>query len=83
MATPNQCAGLSFRALAVDGRPLSPGGEIVIQAAKIGPTVFPIVFAAVVSRLMKWFALWKAERGSELGVRDEDSLPVGISSSVS
>jgi hypothetical protein len=79
MPTPNQYAVLSFRALAVDGLPLSPEGDIVIQAARLGPTVFPIVFAAVVGRLMKSLALWKAERGSELGVRDEDFLRVGIS----
>lgn len=78
MPTPNQYAVLSFRALAVDGLPQSPEGDIIIQAAKLGPTVFPIVFAAVVGRLMKSLALWKVERGSELGVRDEDILRVGI-----
>ena len=62
---------LAFRALAVDGEPLSDSGHTVLQAAKIAPTIFPIIFAAVVGRLMRTYALWKAERGTRLGVLEQ------------
>lgn len=51
---------LTFQALTVSGKPIST----IEQAARLGPTLFPIVFAAVVGRLMRTFALWKAERGA-------------------
>ncbi|KAK5946706.1 hypothetical protein PMZ80_000849 [Knufia obscura] len=63
---------LSFEALSVDGRPVSsPRGQTVEQAAKLGPTLFPIVFAAIVGRLMKTYALWRAERGASLGILEQ------------
>ncbi|RMZ89648.1 hypothetical protein DV736_g3123, partial [Chaetothyriales sp. CBS 134916] len=62
---------LAFRALAVNGKPLSSSGQVVVQAAKFGPTAFPIIFAAVVGRLMRAYALWKAERGTRLGVLEQ------------
>ncbi|KAK3203713.1 hypothetical protein GRF29_106g458108 [Pseudopithomyces chartarum] len=33
------------------------------KAAKYGPTVFPIVFAAIIGNLLKAIAAWKLERG--------------------
>jgi hypothetical protein len=59
---------LAFYALAQDSKPQSTQGETILQAAKLGPTIFPIVFAAVVGRLMKTYALWRAERIERLGV---------------
>lgn len=59
---------LAFQALRLNGMPLgSGGGHIVEQAAKLGSTLFPIVFAAIVGSLMKTYALWCAGRGAELG----------------
>lgn len=46
----------------------SPGGE---QAdARQGPTVFPILFAAVTGRAIKGWLTWRLERGERLGVLD-------------
>jgi len=63
---------LSFQALSVDGRPVSSSrGQFIEQAAKLGPTLFPIIFAAVVGRLMRTCALWRAERGASLGILEQ------------
>ena len=43
------------------------------MALKIGPTVYPIVFAAIAARFMKKIASVKAERGTSLGVRSQPS----------
>ncbi|KAH6642924.1 hypothetical protein C7974DRAFT_112820 [Boeremia exigua] len=37
----------------------------------LGPTVFPLAFAALGGRSLKNIALWRAERGSTLGVSGE------------
>lgn len=63
---------LSFQALSIDGRPVtSDRGQTVEQAARLGPTLFPIIFAAVVGRLMRTYALWRAERGASLGILEQ------------
>ena len=63
---------LAFRALAVDGEPSSP--TVVTRfykLLKLHQRYFPIIFAAVVGRLMRTYALWKAERGTRLGVLEQ------------
>ncbi|KAJ9658901.1 hypothetical protein H2198_003471 [Neophaeococcomyces mojaviensis] len=62
---------LAFQALSVNGKSISSHGQTVEQAAKLGPTLFPIIFAAIVGRLMRVFALWKCERGSTLGILEQ------------
>ena len=62
---------LAFQALAVNGKSVSTHGQTIAQAARLGPTLFPIIFAAVVGRLMKVSALWKCERGSTLGILEQ------------
>jgi hypothetical protein len=34
----------------------------LFNVADLGATIFPIIFAAVVGRLMKFLALWRAEK---------------------
>jgi hypothetical protein len=58
-------------ALALDRKPLSSLGNNIIVGIKFGPTVFPIVFAAIVSRLMRSVAQWKAETGTKLGLLEQ------------
>lgn len=41
----------------------------MIELGKYGATAFPLIFAAVVARLMKVIALWRSEKGARLGVR--------------
>jgi len=62
---------LAFAALSVDNEPLSRKGHVVEVAAKLGPSIFPILFAAVVGRLMRTLALWRAERGTSLGLLEQ------------
>ncbi|CZR65447.1 uncharacterized protein PAC_15347 [Phialocephala subalpina] len=38
----------------------------LLEAAKLGPTVLPIVFAAIVGNFLRLFARWKAENGSRI-----------------
>lgn len=43
-------------------------GKKVEAAIQLGPTIFPIVFAAISGRSMKMIARYLAERGAKLGV---------------
>jgi hypothetical protein len=40
----------------------------LFETAKFGPTIFPILFSAVISRTLGSVARWKAERGTTLEV---------------
>lgn len=63
---------LSLLAISVNKEPVSSSrGQWVEQAAKLGPTFFPVIFAAVVGRLMRTYALWRAERGASLGILEQ------------
>lgn len=48
-------------------------GESLIEATKIAPTIYPIVFAAVASRFYKILALWSAtrSRGITIGALEQ------------
>jgi hypothetical protein len=62
---------LSFLVLAgltaqLKGKRVSPFGEKVAEWSLLGPTIFPIFFAAIVGRTMKFAAQWRLERGSSV-----------------
>ena len=59
---------LAFGALSLNGKLITKFGQNVFEAQKLGPTLFPILFAGITGRLMTSMARWKAERGSRLGV---------------
>lgn len=59
---------LASLAAYLNNRPLSSLGRQVGEAQKIAPTVYPINFPAIVSRLMKSIALWRVRRGENFGV---------------
>ena len=52
----------------LDGKALSDLGDMVQRATLLGPTVFPIMFAALVGSTLKTFARFRAEHGARLGV---------------
>jgi ABC-type enterobactin transport system permease subunit len=56
--------------LVVDIRGQEAGnyGQGVMQASRLGPSVFPIHFAAIVGGMMHSFALWRAQKGTSLAV---------------
>lgn len=53
---------LRILALNLDGQPISPHGERVVEATRLGPTIYPIVFAALGARFFHSIARWAAER---------------------
>jgi hypothetical protein len=61
-------AGVAAR---LNGQPQSAWGDQVRRAADLGPTVFPIVFAVIVRRMVLEAARWRAQRGAPLGALDE------------
>ncbi|KAH8726751.1 hypothetical protein GQ44DRAFT_771117 [Phaeosphaeriaceae sp. PMI808] len=60
---------LALAALAwkLDGKKIYKYGLQIQEACLIGPTIFPLAFAAVCGRSLKKIALWRAERGTTLG----------------
>ncbi|KAI9688864.1 MAG: hypothetical protein M1822_001221 [Bathelium mastoideum] len=61
---------LGITAYRLDGQAVvgSVSGPRVEQFAKVGATVFPIIFAATASRSLRVIARFRAEKGSKLGV---------------
>ncbi|KAI0452723.1 hypothetical protein F5B21DRAFT_321457 [Xylaria acuta] len=59
----------AFLVLANDGMPDSPGspGQNLLTAASYGPTIFPVIFAAIIGRALKLIATWKLQSGSKFG----------------
>jgi len=60
---------LGIVAAYLDGQETSSYGRKVQEAARLGPTIFPIAFAAIVARFNRHLARWQVERGQCLGVR--------------
>jgi len=59
---------LAVFALALDFQPISDYGDTVVEATRLGPTVFPIIFAAISSRFFRNLARWKAEQRRGIGL---------------
>jgi peptidoglycan/LPS O-acetylase OafA/YrhL len=47
--------------------------DTVIQFSRIMPTLWPIVFAAILGNAIKWFAYWRLESSIELQVNVHSS----------
>ncbi|KAK3952842.1 hypothetical protein QBC32DRAFT_369966 [Pseudoneurospora amorphoporcata] len=62
-------------AIQLEGQPteLNDKGRHLVEATKLAPTVYPIVFAAVASRFYKTLALWSAtrSRGVSIGALEQ------------
>lgn len=43
-------------------------GPVMMEAQKYVPTLFPMIYGLELARLTKAFALYKAERGTRIGV---------------
>lgn len=61
-------SGLAILVIAINGYEVNDRRNAVVQATQLGPTIFPIVFAAIVGSLMRSYALWRAQNGAALGV---------------
>lgn len=73
---------LAFEALSANNSPSLKHGAAVDEVAKISPTVFPIMFAAIVGRLMRTWATWKAERGARLGTLEQMTGSQNLTSAI-
>ncbi|CAD6588389.1 MAG: hypothetical protein ASARMPREDX12_003254 [Alectoria sarmentosa] len=62
---------LSIVATRLSGSPISAGGDKVKAAITLGPTLFPILFAAIVGRSLRSLASFQAERGAKLGTLEQ------------
>ncbi|RHZ63340.1 hypothetical protein CDV55_100195, partial [Aspergillus turcosus] len=62
---------LAILAIRLDGTQVSQYGDGIIQATQLLPSIFPIVFAAIVGGLMRNYALWRAENCAPLGVLEQ------------
>jgi len=60
--------GLGILVLSLDGKAKSQKGSNVKQAMAVISTLWPIIFAAVLGPMLKAVALYRAERGTKLGV---------------
>lgn len=61
-------AALAVIAVKLDGKDVSPYGKHVQEAILLGPTIYPLVFAALGGRALRKIALWRAGEGTTLGV---------------
>lgn len=73
---------LAFEALSANESPSFKYGAAVDEAAKISPTIFPIIFATIVGRLMRTWAMWKAERGATLGILEQMTGSQNVTSAI-
>lgn len=65
---------LAAGAVTVSGRGVgNQMGELIEEATKLGPTVFPIVFAALLGRALKAIGRFKSEKGIKFSVGEETS----------
>jgi hypothetical protein len=60
---------LAALAYKLDGKELSNHGRKIQELILLGPTLFPLAFAALAGRSLKKIALWRAQEGTSLGVR--------------
>lgn len=60
---------LGIYAWRLDGQTLSGTGRVVERAMSLGPTVYPLAFAAIGSRCLRNAAVHLAERGTTVLVR--------------
>jgi hypothetical protein len=61
IVVPAMCLGLN-------NKPISPYGEKVKAITLLSPTIFPIIYAAILGKMLRRIGLFKAERGTTIGV---------------
>jgi hypothetical protein len=54
--------------LGLNNKPISPYGEKVKAITLLSPTIFPIIYAAILGKMLRRVGLFKAERGTTMGV---------------
>lgn len=54
--------------IALNGKPISSYGDHIKAITLLSPTIFPIIYAAILGKLLRRLGLYKAERGTTIGV---------------
>jgi hypothetical protein len=57
--------------IGLHGRPESSYGENIKAVTLLSPTIFPIFYAAILGKLLHRIGLYKAERGTTMGVSEK------------
>ncbi|OAL43180.1 hypothetical protein IQ07DRAFT_593355 [Pyrenochaeta sp. DS3sAY3a] len=53
--------------LSLNGKPVSPFGEDIKAITLVSPTIFPIIYAAILGKFLRRLGLYKVERGITIG----------------
>ncbi|KAK6521087.1 hypothetical protein TWF506_001320 [Arthrobotrys conoides] len=71
---------LPFFAYSLDGREVQQyqEGKTVLESIKWGPTIFPIIFAAVTGGFLQAVALRQAQKGARLGTLEQLTRTINI-----
>lgn len=68
LVSPDQTVVIAIMCLCLDSQPISSFGENVKAVTLLSPTIFPIVYAAILGKALRRVGLFKAERSSTIGV---------------
>ncbi|KAL5383210.1 hypothetical protein PMIN06_010575 [Paraphaeosphaeria minitans] len=66
-SSPLMFIALALVAARIDGKEVSHYGQHLQQVLLLSPTIFPVIFAALMGRCFKYMGLFLAERGTTLG----------------
>ncbi|KAF1977382.1 hypothetical protein BU23DRAFT_452372 [Bimuria novae-zelandiae CBS 107.79] len=66
-SSPLMFIALALIAARLDGKEVSQYGEHLQQVLLLSPTIFPVIFAALMGRCFKYLGLFLVERGTTLG----------------
>ncbi|KAF1836133.1 hypothetical protein BDW02DRAFT_646341 [Decorospora gaudefroyi] len=66
-STPLMFVALALTAARLDGKEISQYGSRLAETLLLSPTIFPLIFAALMGRFFRHLGLWLAQRGTTLG----------------
>lgn len=66
-SVPLMFVALALTAARIDGKPVSDYGSRLQETLLLSPTIFPLIFAALMGRFFRHLGVYLAERGTTLG----------------
>ncbi|EFQ86230.1 hypothetical protein PTNB73_04601 [Pyrenophora teres f. teres] len=70
-STPIMFIALASSAARIDGEELSYYGLRLEETLRLSPTIFPLIFAALMGRFFRYLSLWLAQQGTTLGLLEQ------------
>jgi hypothetical protein len=67
-ASLNKVSVIASLCLSLNKKPVSLFGENLKAITLLSPTIFPIVYAAILGKMLRRIGLFKAERSATIGV---------------